>query len=144
MRNLLIIPLLSLAFVLASCTSGKIVYERSDNWVIRQNEVPRYFADLDVLYLYPGAFTTNTTPFVPWSENYMFNEAREFSRYQTVKTFGNRARVFSPFVPMLQHEDYLLLVNSKPISYEETPLQPAITNAIKAFEVYFKKYHSGA
>ena len=142
MKNLLIILLLSLAFILASCTSGKIVYERNDNWVIRQNDVPRYFADFDVLYLYPGAFTTNTSPFVPWSENIMFSETREFARYQTTKIFGNKARIFCPFVPMLQHEDYLQLVKSKPISYDETALKPAITNAIEAYNYYFKHFHS--
>ena len=142
MKNLLIIPLLSLALLLGSCSTGKITYERHDNWVIRQNDVPRYFADFDVLYLYPGAFTTNTTPVVPWSEQSMFAETREFSLYQTTKNFGNRARVFCPFIPMLQHEDFLRLVNSKPVSYKESPLWPSIKHTIEAFDYYFKHFHS--
>ncbi len=140
MNKTLIIPLLVVVMFLASCISKKAPYERADNWAIRQNDIPRYFADFDVLYLYPGAFTTNTAPFVAWSENSMSNEAHEFSYSQTVLVFGNRARVFSPFIPTLQHEDYLELLNSKLPTYKDTPLQASIDKAIEAFEVYFKQY----
>ena len=142
MNKKLIIPLLVLVTLLTSCHSGKTPYERIDNWVIRQNDVPRYFADFDVLYLYPGAFTTNESAFVPWSEHSMSKETYEFSVSQTVQVFGNKARVFCPFTPLLQHEDYLELLNAKVSSYENTPFQTAIDCTIKAFEIYFKQYHS--
>lgn len=42
-----------LAGILVGCKTPPSPYVSVENWVIRQNAVPSYFADYDVLFLYP-------------------------------------------------------------------------------------------
>lgn len=89
--------LIGLVLLLSGCAVSP--YNYADNWVIRQNAKPLYFANYDLIYFYPEGIINNDTVKVNWAlDRTNAEKFFLFCRYQTIEVFGNRVRVFCPFV----------------------------------------------
>ena len=70
--------------LLAGCSTPPSPYSHAENWVVRQNAVPVYFAAYDVIFVAPGAEPSAT---------------RRHGRVTAqTQPFGRGARVFAPVV----------------------------------------------
>lgn len=70
--------------LLAGCSTPPSPYSHVENWVVRQNAVPTYFAAYDVIFVAPGTEPSAT---------------RRYGRVTAqTQSFGRGARVFAPLV----------------------------------------------
>lgn len=77
-------PLAVALALLAGCSTPPSPYSHVENWVVRQNAVPAYFAAYDVLFVAPGAEPSAT---------------RRHGRVTAqTQAFGRGARIFAPVV----------------------------------------------
>lgn len=124
-----------LPLVLIGCKTNPYTY--SDNWIIRQNATPKYFADYDVFYVYPAL----QEPMI-WETNMdaaenIFN----YVAFHTTNVFGKKVRVFAPFVHQIPQDQYNAILNSP--EYKDpwaTALRPGIQDTIMALRFYLENY----
>lgn len=124
-----------LQVMLAGCQTNPYTY--SDNWVIRQNATPRYFAEYDVFYVYPAL----QTPMM-WETN---KDAAEnifnYVSFHTTNVFGKKVRVFAPLVHQVPQEEYISILNSTDYTDPwDTALKEGIKDTIMALRFYLENY----
>lgn len=76
------------AMALAGCSSKPGPYSNVDNWLIRQNAVPPYFAEYDVFYAARDLYVPVDYPVALYDYTYA----------QTVDKFGKKVRIFAPLL----------------------------------------------
>lgn len=119
-------------------------YAHYSNWALRQNAVPRYFAEYDLIYLYPTLLRDGEGSHMNWAKDGIAERIHSYAHFQTVKLFGNKVRVFSPMVHQLNHADYQKFLADPPRSRRDllkSPLGPAIRDTVEALEFYLDNYH---
>lgn len=160
MKKGIVIALAGVALSLLSGCSmfNKGVYYSIDNWVIRDNAVPRYFALYDVFYVYPSMIDNPEITYLNWSKGTISDMIYSFVTSQTTDIFdtakqashrdhaqraedvGRKVRVFSPFVHQVEHGKYIEAIKGN-YTGRKSPLRPGIDDTVKALEHYFKYYH---
>lgn len=148
MRNLIFaLPVLLILLWGTGC-GGNSFYDDSGNWVIRQNEIPAYSSEYDVFFLYPSQVRQTPGAGMNWKQEGLTTDIRHYVTAMTSGFSARNARVFSPFVPQLGHEDYIRLMEKRQNAPEEgdfmkTGLEPAIRHAVLALKYYLKHYNQG-
>ena len=139
-----IIPILSLctlACLFTSCATPP--YEYMDNWIIRQNAVPRYFADFDVIYIVPTMFQNPDHIHMNWSKPPLAQDVCDYIKTITTDVFSNKARIFAPFIHQVEYKSFMEWLPLLPLDdYEDTSLEAGINDTLAAMEYYFKHFHA--
>ncbi len=141
-KNTMAVAFLTFILILSyGCISNTAPYHNMDNWAIRQNAVPRYFANYDVIFVYPSMFDDPSMPILNWiipphAEN-IFN----YSKSQTQDIFGIKVRVFTPFVHQLAHSHYQKLVEEGRLYESDNGLAVGILDTKNAIQHYLDNYH---
>ena len=132
----------------AGAGCGGSLYDNSENWVVVDNDVPVYYAEYDVFYLYPSALkgappSGEDAPvqYLNWMKKGISEDIRRFVTLPLTRQFGPRVRLFSPFVPQLSFRDYSALLKTAEaqnwdVDWSKTPLDAAIEYTVKALEWY--------
>lgn len=89
-RLLSVLSVCAIALALSGCF-GLSPYTWRDNWVIRQNDVPQYFADYDIFYVYAPR-----TDEAGWLERQPAIEMYDSVKRRVQEPFGKKVRVFCP------------------------------------------------
>ncbi len=130
-----------LVLVLTGC-SGVSPYSFMDNWVIRGNAVPAYFAEFDLIYIYPSTVVNGKEKLLDWNRNGYAGEIFEFSRFQTSEVFGGKVRIFAPFVRQTGEEEYLAIASGDMKKWQDTLLAPGVNDTVNALRYYLDNYHT--
>ena len=88
------------AALVAGCSTPPSPYCSVENWVIRQNAVPSYFAAYDVIYVYPALARSadrRSDASADWSPAAL-SKLHDFISTRTEKAFGRKVRVFAPII----------------------------------------------
>ena len=130
----------------AGCFSS--LYDDSENWAVVDNDTPVFFADYDLIFLYP---TQEENPYgghMNWMFGNIGEETRRYVRLVISAQFGPRVRVFSPFVPMLGFHAYGAILDEfkrerhHGFNFYRTELKQPIDYTVDALDVYFKRYNT--
>lgn len=130
-----------LAGILVGCKTPPSPYVSVENWVIRQNAVPSYFADYDVLFLYPYmGRSAERHPSVP-SDKASLAYLHDFTAFVTQEPFGNKVRVFAPIVHRTDDAQFAALAAEDGGNRLRTAAGPSIRETMAAIRHYLKTYH---
>lgn len=140
-RLILFVMLGLVAAVSAGC-SAPSPYSYMDNWAVRQNAVPRYFAAYDVFYVYPTLLRDEDMTLMNWTRKDIAIQVYDYVKFQTIDVFGKKARVFAPFIHQLDAESYARILENPPEDFVKTELSVGILNTVEALQYYLKNYHS--
>lgn len=133
------------ALLLAGCSTS--IYESSDNWAIADNDTPTFFSEYDLIFLYPGQEMEPESGYTNWVYGNIGEEIRRYVRMMISAPFGQRVRVFSPFIPMLGDRKYEEIVENfrkerhHSFNFCRTPLRIPIEYMREALEVYFSHFN---
>ncbi len=128
------------ALFLGGCSTPS-PYSYVANWSIRQNAVPSYFAEYDVLFFYPCiSRSADRWPDLP-ADHTAYSYAYEFTKFMTQDVFGRKARVFAPIVHRTDDDVFGALAVSNVESYVESASAREIDEAVEAIEYYLDNYH---
>ncbi len=141
MKHTLLLSAVLFALIATGCSSVS-PYDYMDNWVIRQNAVPGYFADFDVIYIYPSTVSNSKDLILNWKKEKYAEEIFEFTRFQTSEVFGKKVRIFAPFVHQTSEQEYQKLTSSNLEGWRHTAIANGIEDTIEAIRYYLKKYHT--
>ena len=161
MKSLLVTIICVVAAMLSGCaTSKNALYYSVDNWVIRDNAVPRYYAIYDVFYVYPSMVENPEVTYINWTKDNINETILNYARSQTsdifdttlnirikaenkakIKDIGSRVRIFCPYVHQLEHGKYIETIKRADYASRKSPLRNGINDTLKALEHYFKYYH---
>ncbi len=157
-KGIVIVLICSALFLLSGCAMfDKGLYYSIDNWVIRDNAVPRYYAMYDVFYVYPSMVNNPEITYINWTKDNIGDSIYNFTVTQTSDIFdiahnaykrehenntdrGSMVRIFSPFIHQVEHGKYIEAIKGNYTS-RKSPLRPGINDTVKALEHYFKYYH---
>ncbi len=116
-------------------------YRLTENWVICEAEKPD--TDYDVFYVYPTLFADKKQPFMNWRDNPKLRaKTVGFAKAQT-GIFGNRVRVFAPFVRQLEYNR--CLEELKPGSNwcgEPAGIGIGMIDTLEAFQYYLGHFNN--
>ena len=137
------------AAILLSVVSGcsTSLYEDTENWASIDSDTPVFFARYDLVYLYPCQERKSESPYMNWISGNVGKDIRVFVRMAVASQFGQRVRVFSPFVPILSFDDYDAIINEfkksdrADFDFYKTKLKAPIDYTVEALNVYFKHYN---
>ena len=136
--------LVSFAAVVAASgcsTEVRVPYGHVENWIIRQNAVPCYFAEYDVLYIWPSVERSAVRD----SDINFDKEAVSFRRdlvsFLTTDAFGNKARVFAPIVHEMDRDLYASLEQAGLADWSETDARPSVEEVVEVIRFYLETYH---
>ena len=123
----------------AGCTAS--LYEDTENWAAEGNDSPEFFAEYDIFFLYPSLTNNSPGKYWNWMADGMSEEIRREVAQPLGKEFGQKVRIFSPFVPQLNRECYYKLLNEArerkwDVDWSQTPLSAAIEHATDALKYY--------
>ena len=167
MKNgVFVILLCAVLALLSGCqTMKKKVYYSVDNWAVRENAVPRYYAMYDVFFVYPSMFKNPEETYLNWTKNYckdykISDFITDYVRSQTVAIFdieenmkvrgntqankselGRKVRIFAPLVHQVEHGKYIETLRDGSYAKKGSLLQEGIDDTLKALEFYLKCYH---
>ena len=132
----------ALAVLSAGCFSS--LYDDPGNWVVEDSDLPEFFAEYDVFYLYSSRQKDYGEKYLNWLAEGVSDELRREVTLPLNQQFGQRVRVFSPFVPELSHSHYLELLSSAEsqsweVDWTKTSLDAAIEYTVKALKHYWKR-----
>lgn len=152
--------------LIAGCaTSKKGVYYSIDNWAVRDNAVPQYFALYDVFFVYPSMIENPEETYLNWSKNCIKNTpvsdfVMEYVTSQAVDIFdteenlkvrnenrgkardiGRKVRIFAPFVHQVEHGKYIEEIRAGTYASKGSLVQRGVEDTLKALEHYLKYYH---
>lgn len=132
--SLLLLSVL-LPVIFAGCKTNPYTY--SDNWVVRQNATPKYFAEYDVFYVYPALQNSMMWETNKDSAENIFN----YVSFHTTNVFGKKVRVFAPLVHQIPQEEYSAILNSPEYKNPwKTALKSGIQDTIMALRFYLENY----
>ena len=134
---------LAVAGVLAGCwtSSPEIPFGYVENWVIRQNAVPPYFAEYDVLYVWPYISRSGERDSDLDTDKARASFQRDLTDYMTVDAFGNKARVFSPIIHRMNPALYDIYEAEELADWSGTEACPSVEEVVDAVKYYLKTYH---
>ena len=135
LRNLL--PLLLFT---VSCGAPN-PYSTMDGWILRQNAIPRYFAEYDIFLIPPSLFEEGETDDPAWSKQKENERIYNFVHCQISEYFGRKVRFFVPQVHRLSRSEAGKILVSPPEEWESTEFSYAIHNTLESFKFYYKNYH---
>ena len=129
----------------AGCAADH-VYELDSNWVVKDNAIPAYFLEYDVLFFYPTQVEHADGGVLNWMQGKIAEELQRYVKNHASDLFQKRARVFSPFLPQLGFDRYDELVAACREDPEcrqdrKSPLAPAIDHAAQALQYYMAHFH---
>lgn len=131
--------------LLTGCSSS--IYRDQNNWAIIDNDTPAFFAEYDLIYLYPCQELESESGYMNWVYGNTGEEIRRYVQMVISAQFGQRVRVFSPFVPMLSFREYGKIMDeykkerSHSFDFYGTRLKVPIDYMVDALDIYFSHYH---
>ena len=138
------------ALLLAVSGCSHSMYEDPENWAVLDNDTPVFFAEYDLIYLYPTCEEkTVSGHYMNWISGSIGNELRGYVRLMITAQFGPRVRGFSPFVPMLGFDEYMAIIDEfrqskrSDFDFYNTKLKVPIDYMVEALNVYFGNFNSG-
>ena len=148
MRKKTLIGLVSagIGMVLSALRAGGCAtseYEIAENWAVLDSDTPVYLAEYDVFCLEPSQVEKGIDTHVNWLQGTVGDDIRREAMQRLAAYFGPKIRLFAPFVFQMTYESYRELLAAKeaaeePIDYMDTPLAPAIEDAVEALRYYLK------
>lgn len=134
------LALLGQFFVGCSSTVSPYLYVK--NWVIRENAVPAYFAEYDLLFIYPRiARSGDRWPDLP-ANRLTLSYVHDYAEFVTQEAFGKKVRVFAPVIHRTEDSVYARLLEEKTEEWDDTEAQPAIEEVVEVIRFYLKTYHT--
>lgn len=136
----------ALLLLTSGCSSS--MYEDSSNWALIDSDTPVFFADYDLIFLYPTCEERSDGGYLNWVSGNTGRELRGYVRLVISAQFGSKVRVFSPFIPMLNFDDYNAIIdefkkeNRHDFDFYHTKLKVPIDYMVQALEAYFTHYNS--
>jgi hypothetical protein len=137
---------LTLALLLSFCgflfaEAGEPDYRKQENWVICEAEKPD--TDFDVFYVYPTLFADKKQPLMRWKDNpKLCAKTLGFATAQT-GIFGDKARVFAPFVRQLEYHRCLKELKLGRDWIDSDGIVPGVLDTIAAFRYYLENFNQG-
>ena len=115
MLGLRLVRLATAAWLIVAAAGCSSLYDEADNWVIENNDIPEYFAEYDVFYLYPSSHLSsrslqngdpavhraNPDKYLNWLKDGVSEDLRRNVVLPLSRQFGPRVRLFSPLVPQV-------------------------------------------
>jgi len=139
LKMMLALLLSSLWFMLGA--AGEPDYRSPENWVICEAEKPD--TDYDVFYVYPTLFADKKQPLMRWNGNSkLCAKTLGFATAQT-GIFGDRARVFAPFVRQLEYGRCLEELEPNRDWRKADAIFPGFFDTHEAFRHYLKHFNNG-
>ena len=138
-KNVLTLLLTCCGFLLAAADGPD--YRSAENWVIC--EADKTDTDFDVFYIYPTLFADKEKPLMDWrNDPKLHAKTVGFAKAQT-GIFGDRARVFAPFVRQLEYNR--CLAEFKPGRYwiDSDAIVPGVVDTMAAFRYYLEHFNHG-
>ena len=136
---------LVLSFVVAVATSGcssvRVPYGHIENWIIRQNAVPCYFAEYDVIYIWPTIERSAVRDSDASFDKKAVSFRRDLVAFMTTDALGNKARVFAPIVHEMDKDLYASLEEAKQDDWSETDAAPSVEEVVEVIRFYLETYH---
>ncbi len=129
------------AVVSSGCSSVRIPYGHIENWIIRQNAVPCYFAEYDVLYIWPTVERSAVRDSDINFDKEAVSFRRDFVSFLTTDALGNKARVFAPIVHTMDTNLYARLEKAELSDWSETDAAPSIEEVVEVIRFYLETYH---
>lgn len=132
---------------LTGCSSS--IYRDQNNWAVIENDTPAFFAEYDLIYLYPSLELEPEGGCMNWVSGSTGDDVRRYVQQVIAAQFGQRVRVFSPFVPMLGFREYGAILDEykkerdRSFDFYNTRLKAPIDCTVEALETYFSHYHKG-
>ena len=116
-------------------------YRTPENWVICEAE--KQNTDYDVFYVYPTLFADKKQPLMNWRNNPKLRaKTVGFAKAQT-GIFGDRVRVFAPFVRQLEYNRCLAELQNGSDWLEPGGTVKGIVDTMKAFQYYLEHFNHG-
>ena len=134
-------------WLLTGCSSS--IYRDQSNWAVIDNDTPAFFAEYDLIYLYPTQELEPEGGYLNWVSGHTGDELRRYVQAIISAQFGQRVRVFSPFVPMLGFREYGAILDEykqkrdSSFDFYGTSLKVPIDYTVEALDTYFSHYHAG-
>ena len=114
-------------------------YRNPENWVICEAE--KQNTDYDVFYIYPTLFADKKQPLMNWRDDPKLRaKTVAFVKAQT-GIFGDRARVFAPFVRQLEYGRCLAELQNGSDWLEPGGTVKGVIDTLAAFQYYFVHFH---
>lgn len=127
--------------LLAGCATPQSPYLSVENWVIRQNAVPSYFASYDLVFIYPYIEKSEDRyPSVP-SDRESSAYLHDFTAFVTQEPFGKKVRVFAPIVHRTKDRQFAALLSPELEAWDKTVIGPSVCETIEAIRFYLQTYH---
>ena len=125
----------------AGCAAS--LYEDTENWAVEGNDTPEFYAEYDLFYLYPSHTNNSNGKYWNWLADGVSEETRREVALTLSREFGQKVRLFSPFVPQLNYQCYHELLDSAKsqnwdIDWSSTPLATAIDHTVDALKYFIK------
>ena len=136
---------LAAVWFLTGCSSS--IYRDQNNWAVIENDTPAFFAEYDLIYLYPCQELESESGHMNWVYGSTGEETRRYVQQIIAAQFGQRVRVFSPYVPMLSFREYGKIMDeykkerSHSFNFYGTRLKMPIDYTVDALDTYFSHYH---
>ena len=116
-------------------------YRNPENWVICEAE--KQNTDYDVFYLYPTLFADKKQPLMNWRNDPKLRaKTVGFAKAQT-GIFGDRVRVFAPFVRQLEYNRCLAELQPGGDWREPGGTVKGIVDTMEAFQYYLEHFNHG-
>ena len=129
------------AVAASGCSSVRVPYGHIENWIIRQNAVPCYFADYDVIYIWPTIERSAVRDSDVNFDKKAVSARRDLVSFMTTDALGNKARVFAPIVHEMNRDLYASLEEAGLDDWSETDAAPSIEEVVEAIRFYLETYH---
>ena len=155
MLGLRLVRLATAAWLIVAAAGCSSLYDEADNWVIENNDIPEYFAEYDVFYLYPSSHLSsrslqngdpavhraNPDKYLNWLKDGVSEDLRRNVVLPLSRQFGPRVRLFSPLVPQVCFNDYNELLKKAEakewrVDWSDTSLNAAIEYTVEALKWY--------
>ena len=126
--------------MLAGCGTPS-PYSYVKNWVIRANAVPSYFAEYDVIFIYPRiSRSADRLPDLP-PDRVTLSFVHDYAAFVTEEAFGKKARVFAPVIHRTEDSVFARLLAEGTDDWMETEARPSIDETVEAIRFYLENYH---
>ena len=117
-------------------------YASVRNWVIRGNAVPSYFAEYDLIFIYPRiSRSADRLPDLP-QNRVTLSYVHDYAAFVTEEAFGKKVRVFAPVIHRTEDSEFAKLLASGIDDWRDTEAEPSIAETVEAIRFYLKKYHT--
>ena len=117
-------------------------YEYAGNWAVHHEQIPATEREYDVFYVYPTIYRNQDTPLMDWKDRRVAKKGNLFASAQTVGIFGDKVRVFAPFVRQLEY-DRVSKICRQPGEFRLAgALVPGVMDTANAIRYYLKHFHT--